>query len=265
MQLQPAKKAIRVVRRIFQIFFLGGAFFLAAKLLLGVPTRTVEYYCPMGGIVSFYGLFKKQQFICALGEMNLSLALALLATVLITKRSFCSWVCPLGTIFEGLSALRRRIIPESHLRLSNRTDAVLCNLKYIVLAAILILTYRAGELVFRGYDPFYVLFTGGKGHDLIPIVSLAVLGAILVASFLFEFAWCRYLCPLAAVMNPLSRLGLLKVRRDRTGCDACGACDTVCPQRIRVSEAHKITSVDCTNCFECLTHCPRPRVLEVSV
>ncbi len=265
MQPLATTKTIRIVRRVFQVFFLGAAVILMIKLLLGVATRTVEYYCPMGGIVSFYGLLKKQQFICALGEMNLSLALALLATVLFTKRSFCSWVCPLGTIFEGLSALRSKIIPGRRLRLSDRTDALLSKLKYVALATILIFTYRAGELVFRGYDPFYVLFTGGKGHDLIPGLSLAVASVILFVSFIFEFAWCRYLCPLAAAMNPLSRLGLLKLRRDRARCDACGTCDAVCPQRIRVSEAHKITRIDCTNCFECVSHCPQAGVLEVSV
>jgi hypothetical protein len=93
---------IRITRRLFQFFFLAGCVWLMARLLAGVGTRTVEYYCPMGGVVSIWGLFRRQQFICALNEMNVSIGLALIISVVLVKKAFCGWVCPLGTLFEGV-------------------------------------------------------------------------------------------------------------------------------------------------------------------
>jgi polyferredoxin len=256
---------IRITRRIFQLFFLGGSVSLLIKGLMGIGTKSVEYYCPMGGVVSIYGLLSKQQFICALNEMNLSIALVLLVGVIIMKRSFCSWICPLGTIFEHLVWVRRKVLGKDTLRVSNFADGVLRNLKYVVLALILIFTFRASELIFRGYDPFYVLFTGGKGHGVIPVISVSVLAGVLALSFLFEMAWCRYLCPLGAVMNPLSRLGLLKVKRNGASCNACRVCDTVCLQRIPVSEVDKVTHVECTSCLDCVAKCARTGALDIGV
>jgi polyferredoxin len=253
---------IKLTRKVFQIFFFAASISLAVRLLLGLTHRTVEYYCPMGGIVSLYGLFQKQQFICALSEMNLSLALALLVTVVLTKRSFCGWVCPLGTVFESLSWIRFRLLDRETLRVPDRADAVLAKLKYVVLGLILLLTYRASELIFRGYDPFYILFTGGKGHGVVPTVSMMVIGGVIGLSFIFEMAWCRYLCPLAGAMDPFSRFGLLKIQRHGSQCDSCGACDRACPQRIPVSRLTKVRRADCTNCFECITKCPKPGALD---
>ena len=256
---------IKIARRVFQAFFLGASLSLLVKGLLGLTTKTVEHYCPMGGLVSIYGLLKKQQFICALNEMNISIALALLIGVIITKKSFCSWVCPLGTIFDWFAWLRRKTLGRDFLRIPNLPDALLSNIKYLVLAAVLILTFRASELVFRGYDPFYVLFTGTQGHGLIPIVSLAILLGVLVLSFVFEMAWCRYLCPLGAAMNLPSRVGLLKIKRNASRCTGCGACDAVCLQRIPVSGLVKVNRADCTSCLDCVARCPETGALDIGI
>ena len=235
------------------------------KLLAGLPTRTVEYYCPMGGIVSIWGLIRRQQFICALNEMNVSVGVALLISVIIVKKAFCAWVCPMGTLFEGAAWLRRKVLGRERLRVPDHLDSRLVYMRYVVLAAILILTYQASELVFRGYDPFYILFTGTRGHETMAVVSTLVLGGVFAAAFLFEMSWCRYLCPLSAVMSLLSKLGLVKVRRNARMCNACGACDRVCLQRIPVSRLEKITSVDCTDCLDCVSACRVPGAMDLGL
>jgi polyferredoxin len=256
---------IRITRKIFQLFFLAGSVSLLMKGILGIGSRTVEYYCPMGGVISVYGLIRGGRFICSLNEMNLSIALAVLVGVILTKKSFCSWVCPMGTLFEYSAWVRRKVLRRDSLRVPDSTDAILVYLRYVILALILVLTFRASELIFRGYDPFYVLFTGGQGHGVIPVVGLSVLVGVVVMTFLFEMAWCRYLCPLGAVMTPLSRIGLLKVKRNDADCNGCGACDAVCLQRIPVSRLEKITRADCTGCLDCVTACARRGALDVGV
>ena len=245
------------------MFFLGAGTWLLIKILVGIPTRTVEYYCPMGGIVSFWGLIRGQHFICALNEMNVSMAVALLVSVVLVKKSFCGWVCPMGTLFEWMARGRRKVPGRDRGRIPDRLDSRLVYLRYIVLGLILVLSYRFSELVFRGYDPFYILFTGARGHETIPVLSAALLGAVFLLAFAFEMSWCRYLCPLNAAMSPLSRIGLLKVRRDDGKCSRCGACDRACLQRIPVSQLESVTKVDCTNCLNCVSECPVPGAIYV--
>ncbi|MGD9400832.1 MAG: 4Fe-4S binding protein [bacterium] len=256
---------ITITRRLFQGFILAACVYLMVKLLAGVSTRTVEYYCPMGGIVSVWGLIRRQQFICALNEMNVTIGVALLLSVLLVKKAFCSWVCPLGTLFEGLTWLRRKTLGKKRLRLPDYVDSRLIYLRYVVLAVILVFTYRLSELVFRGYDPFYILFTGARGHETIPIVSALIIVGVVAAAFLFEMSWCRYLCPLNAVMSPISKAGVFKVKRDSGKCTACGACDDVCLQRIPVSQLRKVSRVDCTNCLDCVSKCRVPGAMDISV
>ncbi len=257
---------IKIVRRAFQIFFLASASWLALKLIFGMPTRTVEYYCPMGGIVSIYGLFKRQQFICALGEMNLSLGFALLGAVLITKRSFCSWICPIGVIAEFLAWARAKVgMRDLRTRISRLTDLVISKIKYILLLVILVMSYRLGELVFRGFDPFYIIFTGAKGHELLPVVSILIATGVIVGLFVCSHSWCRYLCPLAAVMNPISRVGILKIRRDSERCTGCEICGSACPHGIPVHKKEKVLNPECTNCFECVARCPVKKALDIGL
>lgn len=235
------------------------------KLLAGVSTRTVEYYCPMGGIASIWGLIRGQQFICALNEMNVTIGVALLVSVLVVKKAFCSWVCPLGTLFEGVVWLRRKTLGSERLRIPDYIDSRLQYLKYVVLGVILVLTYHLSELVFRGYDPFYVLFTGARGHETIPVVSALIVVGVLAAAFFFEMSWCRYLCPLNAVMSPVSKVGVFKVKRDAARCTACGACDSACLQRIPVSQLDKVSRIDCTNCLDCISKCRVPGAMYIGL
>ena len=63
-----------------------------------------------------------------------------------------------------------------HLRVGPRWDRALALLKYPLLALILVATWRAGELVFRGYDPCYALLSR-HGAD-ITVWAYVVAGAI---------------------------------------------------------------------------------------
>ena len=97
-------------------------------------------------------------------------------------------------------------------------------LRYGVLALVLFLTYRTAELVFRAYDPFFLIFSG-FGHGSEGWISVIVLGLILVGALAIPMFFCRYLCPLGATFDPLSRLGLVRIYRDGSKCTGCGRCN----------------------------------------
>jgi polyferredoxin len=143
-----------------------------------------------------------------------------------------------------------------------RADRRLKLLRYVALAASLAFTYKLGELVLRGFDPFYVVFSG-FGHGTIGWVSVAVLGAIAAGSIVIPMFFCKYLCPLGATLDPASRLGLIKIVRDDANCTQCGDCASACPHGIEPFAVNAVRHRDCTNCLECVEACPVEGTLEL--
>lgn len=263
---------MRVLRAITQAVFLGGVIALLARGVAGLTASTCETYCPFGGLVALPPLVTHRAFSCTLSELNVALLVSLVVLTLATKKSFCSWVCPLGTIQEWVGRGGRKLFGR-YLRLPGATDRVLMPMRYVVLGGVLVLTYTVwgnvwGEgplgydLGFRAFDPYYILFTAG-GHGT-TVVSLFIVAGVLAAAFVIPFFWCRYLCPMGAVMDPLSRAGALRVRRDAATCTDCGRCDEACPHGIAVATAHEVTARDCTNCLECAAECPEEGALGLS-
>jgi len=255
---------MRALRTIFHLAVLGGAVALLARGMNGLTPNTCETYCPFGGVAALYSLIRYRGYTCALSEMNVAMLVSLVVLTLVAKKSFCSWVCPLGTLQEWLGRLGRRVFGR-WFRIPDGIDAWLIGLRYVALVLVLGLTWTVwqGDLGFRAYDPFYILFTWG-GHETLRLSFLIVVGVLGIA-LVVPFFWCRYLCPLGAVMDPLSRFGALRIRRDSGTCIDCGVCDAVCPHRIPVSSVEEVTARNCTNCLECVVECPEEGALSISL
>lgn len=215
--------------------------------------RSFEAWCPFGGMESLWGLLSFGQFSCATGPLNLSMLVAVIILALIAKKSFCGWVCPIGFIQELIHQLSKRFMPNRK-PLNTNLNSKLKSLRYVALAASLYFTYRAGELILRGYDPFYIIFSG-FGHGTLGWVSIAMLVLILGGAAFIPMFFCRYLCPLGATLDPFSRLGLIKIARNDKACLSCGDCSTACPHDLNPSDTTLMTHRDCTNCLECLDAC----------
>lgn len=247
----------RYIRYTLLIVILGMTTYLA----LGYGTRSFEAYCPFGGAESLWGLFHDGQFSCALGPLNLSLMLALIGLTIFSKKSFCGWGCPIGFLGELAGRLGGKIM-KKRLRVAPRANGYLKLLRYAVLALALFFTYRAGELILRGYDPFYLIFSG-LGHGSSGIISLVVLIATAVGALIVPMLFCRYLCPMGAIFDPFSRIGLIRIVRDDSKCTACGECSYVCMYDIPVDTLPAVRHRDCTNCLECVDACPEKDVLHI--
>jgi polyferredoxin len=254
---------MKVLRTAVQLFFLAGVVTLLARGLAGLTPNTCETYCPFGGLVALFPLAKYKQYTCALTELNVALLVSLVVLTVATKKSFCSWICPLGTVQEWVGRVGRKVFGR-YPRVPTAPDRTLMLLRYAVLVAVPILTYTVWQydLGFRAYDPYYILFTWG-GHEVAAFSVFIVIG-VLAAAFFLPFAWCRYLCPLGAMMDPLSRPGGFRLRRNTETCTVCGKCDAACPHAIPVSQVKEVTARNCTNCMDCVEQCPVDRTLELS-
>ncbi|MBT3232614.1 MAG: 4Fe-4S binding protein [Calditrichaeota bacterium] len=232
-------------------------------MALGNGERSFEAYCPFGGIESLYGLFREGQFTCALGPLNLSMLVAILVLTLLAKKAFCSWVCPIGFLGELLSKIGIKIVPGKF-QISESVNRWFKLLRYISLAAVLFFTYRTGELILRGYDPFYAIFSG-MGHGTLGNVTILVMSLIAIGSLVIPMFFCRYLCPLGAALDPFSKLGLIKICRNEETCIECGECQTACPHGLAPQDTIFLRDSDCTNCLECVEACPEEETLNLKL
>jgi polyferredoxin len=222
-------------------------------LAFGRGTRSFEAYCPFGGVESLWGLARSGEFTCALGPLNLSMLIAVLGLTVVAKKAFCGWACPIGFLGE-LAGRLGGVLWKGRRTPGPKVNHRLKMLRYAVLAVSLYYTYRLGELVLRGFDPFYVIFSG-VGHGTFGWITYATLGVLVAGALLIPMFFCRYLCPLGAAFDPFARLGIIKVLRDTNLCTECGDCAKACPHAIRPYGMVAVLDRDCTNCLECLDAC----------
>ena len=261
------------LRRTLQAGIVVAAAVTGYRFASGLSLTSVEKYCPMGGLATTGSLATQQRFSCATGEFNFSLMLALLVLTILARKSFCSWLCPVGTVSELAGALigrlkgkARRVKSGTNIALvvpPRQLDRWLRLLRYPVLLAVLYATFRSGELLFRPFCPYYVMFSF-HGHN-VELWSYVLLGIFALGVLVLPLLWCRYLCPLGGALWPFSRISPLRVRRHAEACTDCGLCDRACGQSIPVATAADVTSGECTLCLECTQACPAPGALSLAL
>jgi polyferredoxin len=257
---------VKRLRLIFQLSIVAAAAFAGVRYALGKSLVSVETYCPFGGLETAWSFFTRRRFSCAAGETNLALFIALIVLTILARKAFCGWVCPAGALFEWEAKLARRVFKRRDFSgvwpVPAKVDRALkIGLRIAVLGLVLVATWKTGELVFRGYDPYYIVFSA-HGHD-VKAWSYLVLAALLGLGLVMPMAWCKYLCPLGAALWPASIAGRLRLARNEHHCTGCGACDKNCPQDLPVSRVKELTSGECTLCLECTAACPTPQALEL--
>jgi len=184
-----------------------------------------------------------------------------LVLVILSKKAFCGWACPIGFLSE-LTGKLGGILWKKRPTIAPKTNGYLKLTRYLVLGVALFFTYRTGELILRGYDPFYLIFSG-FGHGSSGVISIIVLGLTIAGALIAPMAFCKYLCPMGAIFDPFGRLGLIRLTRNEASCTSCGKCSRACVQDIPVQDLKIIRHRDCTNCLECVDACPEKDTLQL--
>jgi len=168
-------------------------------------------------------------------------------------RLFCGWVCPMGAVQHFI--YRKELLKKGQKTdLNWRYHQILRYLKYLVLVILIVAVLITQEAVFKDIDPFKALFN----LNFTLLTPTLILIVILVAALFIGFPFCKYLCPLGALLSLFSRISLFKVKIGEK-CTNCKACHTLyCDYRAIVPGEHSpsIDRLECVSCGECISRCP---------
>jgi len=223
---------------------------------------SVDSLSPFGGLETLWTWVRTGTTLNHLHLSDLVLLVAVLVLALLLGASFCGWICPFGTIQEYLYKLRIRLVPYK-ISLPRKIDNILRYGRYVVLGLVLFATYGAGEFIFGAYCPWKAAWDIGSAE--IAIGGLVVLGLVVVGGLLVERAWCRYACPLGAVLGIANKLTPVKLRRSETACTSCQLCSKKCPLEIEITAVTTVSDTTCNRCLECVDSCPKHEALALKL
>lgn len=224
-------------------------------------------------------------------SLNILFLFSLITVVLTfaTGRSFCGWVCPLGTLNDIVGTLRKRekeLVKKKNLKI-----------KYYILIFFMVLTIFGVNLVgfldplsllvrsftivfFPSFNLFihsaYDFFTSlASDSELLPrfysflktylienhrlffsqslFIGMLFL-LILFSNLISRRFWCRYLCPLGALFGLIGKYSLLK--REIKPCNDCGICEVNCNGGASLLGREEENGSECILCMNCSNLCP---------
>ena len=174
-------------------------------------------------------------------------AAAILGFVLWGRGLFCGWLCPFGALQEFAAHLGRLLrLPQ--IEPTPVWDRRLKGLKYLVLAGLVGVVFVAPAQIDKAVEvePFKTAITTFFVREW---YYVAYAGGLLILSMVLFKGFCRYLCPLGAVM---ALGGLLRGRDWIARRAECGSPCQLCKVRCRYGAIEKSGKIGYSECFQCL-------------
>ena len=227
----------------------------------------VEGFLPIGSLVSLKAWLLTGHF-DTVHPAALVLFLTFLAMALLTRKSFCSFICPVGTLSEVSWKLGRKLFGRNF-RIWRGLDLFMQFAKYALLfffANLILIGMPTVAIREFLTAPYWAIadvkmlhfFTGMSTTSMVVIAVLSLLSVV------YKNFWCRYLCPYGALLGLLSMLSPFKVTRREDCCINCGVCSRNCPAQIDVQHKVRVHSPECTGCLTCVSNCPEKGALSMA-
>ena len=273
------KENSQTIRSIFQIAFLllnlliGFQFFLWVKFYeTGGRSWSVDRPAGVEGWLPIASLMNLKAWILTgeLPEIHPAGIFLLVSFILISfffRKSFCSWLCPVGTISETLWGIGQKLFGRNFL-LPKWLDFVLRGLKYLLLGLFVYAISSMSVVAIRQFlDGPYGIVADVKMLNFfrqMTATTAIVVGILVLLSLVVKNFWCRYLCPYGAMLGLFSWISPVRIHRDENSCVSCGKCAKVCPARLPVNLKENIRSPECLGCYLCVADCPVEGALEMT-
>jgi polyferredoxin len=175
------------------------------------------------------------------------------------KGAYCGWICSCGALAETLGDSQRSKMPHGPAwnRL-NLVGQVALALTFLIFALRAISWAAPESALGRGVASV----AGALTTSYYYVVDLGLAGIVGVG-FYFWFSgrvWCRFACPLAALMHVYARFSRFRILADKKKCISCNVCTSVCHQGIDVmafaNKGQPMADPECVRCSACVQMCP---------
>ncbi len=210
---------------------------------------------------------------------------AVVALTLLAGRVYCSSICPLGTLQDGVIALSRRTRGPRKFKYARAFTLV----HYAFLASSVFFLCAGSVLLVDLLDPYsffgriaYTLFRPGivgsnnalawasdrlHLYFVYAVPFRTVAGSVFVvtaasAGILFWMAYfhgrlfCNSVCPTGAVLRLLSRVSLFRLTFDLGECKDCSLCEKICKAECIDYKKREVDFPRCVSCYNCIDACP---------
>ncbi len=212
--------------------------------------------------------------------------LAVLALTILTGRTYCSFLCPLGVLQDVFSRIGGKIKKRFRRFGFRKPHNVL---RYTLLLFTLIVTLIYGIYILTLLDP-YSIFGRFMTYFLKPLILLAnnFLAGILGKRHIYTFVdtpitrfpvfvyvvpsafllligllslikgrlFCNTVCPVGTFLGLISKISILRIKFEGAKCTRCGRCSLVCKSSCIDFLNENIDTTRCVTCFNCLKSCP---------
>ena len=161
---------------------------------------------------------------------------------LVFGRGWCGYACWTAMVLDFLPY---KVPQAPRKRLGWMRYVVFVLSLLFVLALFLLPVSNAAEVMFWAFIVGNLLYYAA--------------GILLAVLFRDNRAFCKYLCPVAVFLKPMSYFSLLRIRCDTTKCVSCGRCERVCPMNVKITDnsRKRENGTECILCMECVKECPK--------
>lgn len=212
--------------------------------------------------------------------------LLVLALTLLSGRTYCSFLCPLGISQDLFSRFGGRIRKKFR-RFGFKMPHTI--IRYSLLGITLVVTIIWGIYLVTLLDPYSIfgrfitflgkplallvnnLFSGILGKfDNYALSHIEIKGFKLVAysipaaffllvgimSTIKGRLYCNMICPVGTLLGMLSKVSVFRIKFGTDKCSRCGRCAIVCKSSCIDFLNYQVDVTRCVDCFNCVSSCP---------
>lgn len=211
--------------------------------------------CPIGSLQAVIGQAKYKISFYVLGTI------ALFGVGM--GRFLCGFLCPFGLLQDLLHKIPSRKFS---------TPKVFTYLKYVILVVFVILLPAFLVDNFGISTPYFCEYICPVGtlqggiflaafnpllrsmFGTLFIWKMLILIIVIVSSVFVYRIFCKFLCPLGALMALFNKYSFYQYNVDMDKCSSCNACSVACKMDVEIYK--KPADLECIRCGECKPACP---------
>ncbi len=239
-------------------------------------TNSVLYLQFIPSVIKFIGF----------GSIAAAGFLIVLVLTLLTGRTYCSFLCPLGIGQDFFSRIGGSIRKKFRRYGYKKPFTIV---RYSILAVTVTVTLIWGMYMITLLDPYSIFgrFTTfflkplflwinnlaagilGKFDNYqlnnIPVDAFNLLNYIIPSVFFLLVGglsltrgrlYCNMICPVGTLLGLISKISLFRIRFDEGKCTRCGRCAMRCKSSCVDFLHYDIDVSRCVDCFNCISECP---------